>query len=74
MSGIGTATIQVLPDIDGRAFTDAAVLIAGVRLHEAMYHADIAWLMDLPAPVQAALGDLQDAIGRVVNPGRGSIS
>lgn len=44
---------------------DSPLCVAAVRLHEAMYRADVEWLDNAPDDVTVAYGDLQQALKRL---------
>lgn len=69
MASIGEVSVQVVPDIDGAAFRDAAVLVAGVQLHDAIYHSGADFVASMPKAVARAYGDLQGAIRRLKTEG-----
>lgn len=64
MAEIGTATVKIVPELDG-VFR---LVIAATRLHEAIYHASDDVLKALPADVLDAYGDVQRAIKHITSP------
>jgi hypothetical protein len=62
---VGELTVKVIPEIDGAAFRDAAVLIAGVRLADSLYYQPASVIEALPPQVHMALADMQKALRRL---------